>query len=135
MSKFYDTADLIAAHLLTVEAVKALPIVVDRQKDIASELRKAISERYTRVMDLFKMFDKNGDGRVAKSEFRAALPLLGFDSSYAPVIDNLFDSLDVDGSGSIDHIELNARLRQGADVALDEALQDGARGQTNLRQR
>jgi Ca2+-binding EF-hand superfamily protein len=96
------------------------------------ELRKAISERYTRVMDLFKMFDKNGDGRVAKSEFRAALPLLGFDSSYAPVIDNLFDSLDVDGSGSIDHIELNARLRQGADVALDEALQDGAMGEIVL---
>lgn len=45
MSKFYDTADLIAAHLKTVPSLKALPIVVDRQKDIASELRNAIAKQ------------------------------------------------------------------------------------------
>lgn len=45
MSKFYDTADLIAAHLKTVDLLGSLPIVVDRQKDIASELRNAIAKQ------------------------------------------------------------------------------------------
>lgn len=45
MSKFYDTAELIASHLKTVQEIKALPIVVDRQKDIASELRNAIAKQ------------------------------------------------------------------------------------------
>lgn len=45
MSQFYDTADLIAAHLQTVVGLESLVIVVDRQRDIASELRKAISKQ------------------------------------------------------------------------------------------
>lgn len=45
MSKFYDTADAIATHLGTIEALDDVPIVVDRQKDIASELRKAVAKQ------------------------------------------------------------------------------------------
>lgn len=45
MSKFYDTADAIAAHLKTVVSLSKLPIVVDRQKDILSELKSAIAKQ------------------------------------------------------------------------------------------
>lgn len=45
MSKFYDTADAIAAHLKTVVSLAKLPIVVDRQKDILSELKSAIAKQ------------------------------------------------------------------------------------------
>ena len=47
MSRFYDIADLIASHLQTVAGLEAVSIVVDRQKDIATELRKAIGKSST----------------------------------------------------------------------------------------
>lgn len=78
----------------------------DAREATVPELRKALAERSMRVMDVFRCvqtlgalkkvlllltqlvtrlhgraFDRNGDGRVEKSEFRAALPLLGFSVS------------------------------------------------------
>lgn len=45
MSKFYDIADAIVAHLATVPALAGVPFVVDRQKDIGSELRKVVAKQ------------------------------------------------------------------------------------------
>lgn len=45
MSKFYDIADAIAARLQSVPALSGISVVVDRQRDIASELRKAIGKQ------------------------------------------------------------------------------------------
>jgi hypothetical protein len=45
MSRFYTTADAIAAHLAAIPALDGVPFVVDRQKDIASELRKAVAKQ------------------------------------------------------------------------------------------
>ena len=45
MSKFYDTADSMVSHLATIEALEGVIFVVDRQKDIASELRKVIGKQ------------------------------------------------------------------------------------------
>lgn len=45
MSKFYDTADSIAVHLRTVPGLAGVLFVVDRQKDIFSELRKVIGKQ------------------------------------------------------------------------------------------
>ena len=96
------------------------------------ELRKALASRAQRAIDLFRAFDKNGDGVVAKSEFRAVLPMIGFDASAKDAIDALFDTFDVDGSGKIDFDELHKLLRQGASVVLDKELRDGAQGEIEL---
>ena len=40
---------------------------------------------------------------MTKTEFRSALPMLGFDSSDSAMIDALFDQLDVDASGSLEY--------------------------------
>lgn len=45
MSKFYDQADAIAATLATVSLLADSRIVVDRQHDIVSELRKVIGKQ------------------------------------------------------------------------------------------
>ena len=70
-------------------------------------------------------FDRNGDSTVIKSEFRAALPLLGFDVSDGPALDTIFDELDADGSGAIEYGELGALLKRD-DIELSAKLRDGA---------
>jgi hypothetical protein len=42
MSAFYDIADSMVARLVQDPALAGVPVVVDRQRDIASELRKAV---------------------------------------------------------------------------------------------
>ena len=51
-----------------------------------------------RISDLFRALDRDGDGLVTKREFGVALPLLGYDSSCAALLDEVFDQLDVDGT-------------------------------------
>ena len=45
MSQFYDTAEAIAAHLATITALADVPVVVNRQKELESELRKALGKQ------------------------------------------------------------------------------------------
>jgi Ca2+-binding EF-hand superfamily protein len=80
----------------------------------------------SQIIDVLKTLDKDGDGTVTKEEFRACLPLLGFDASDSETIDAIFDEIDLDGSGALDYDELRASLRQGAHVAIDEVLREGA---------
>ena len=85
-------------------------------------VREALARGHARVIDFFRAVDKNGDGRVSKAEFRAALPLLGMplppgaeeDAASLVVIDALFDSFDVDGSGDLTFDELRTILRYEA---------------------
>lgn len=105
--------------------------------DVASEvpvieqLRNALAKYHTRVLDLFKDWDDDGNGMVNKTEFRKALPMLGLKVDRA-VAEELFDSFDEDKSGEIDYKELNHHLRAGANIELDAALQDGAAGEIVL---
>jgi hypothetical protein len=101
-------------------------------KDLGSiaELRAALLKGSTRVIDLFKAFDRDGDSRVSKAEFRAALPALGFATTgeAARMLDKVFDEIDDDASGTIEYAELNAALRVREDVHLADELKPGARG-------
>ena len=61
--------------------------------------------------------------QVTKEEFRNSLPLLGFDTSQSEVIDQIFEELDEDGSGTLDYDELSAKLRQGLCAEIADVLQ------------
>ena len=76
-----------------------------------------------RVIDLFRQWDEDNDGTISKAEFRKAMPLLGLDVPKKE-IDRLFDSWDLDRSGSLELTELNRRLRR-TDVQIDDALKVG----------
>ena len=86
------------------------------KKVTVAGVRKALAASYSRVIDFFKLMDKNGDGAVTKHEFRAGLGLLGIDKSQASMeaIDVLFDSFDMDGSGELTFNELKTILRYEA---------------------
>lgn len=105
----------------------------------ATELRAALLEGSARVIDLFKAFDRNGDQRVSRREFSAALPALGFatDDDTARFIDEIFVEIDADASGSIDYSELHAALRIRDDVQIASDLKPGAAGsiETEARNR
>ena len=64
--------------------------------------------------------DCDGDGLVDKEEFRNAIPKMGIPmmaSIPTQDIDDLFDTLDVDGSGAISYKELKKLLTMYANIA------------------
>ena len=91
-------------------------------------LSKLLLENYTRVSDLFASWDLDTDGHVSRAEWWKAISELGLHDTKEHV-DALFDAIDTNGSGSIEHGELNELLRQGATITLAEELQDGAAGE------
>ena len=80
-------------------------------------LREALISHKSRIIDVFRIFDRNGDGRVSRGEFRIALPLLGFDASDGPLLDEIFDQIDVDGSGTVTYDELRAAFSRRENVS------------------
>ena len=78
---------------------------------LAAELRTVLQANAVRVIDLFREWDEDGDGTIARSEFARAVPALGIEAPEA-VVDALFDSFDPDGSGTIEYTELGALLRR-----------------------
>ena len=97
---------------------------LDEDGDVREQLKEALRRSATRVIDLFREWDEDGDGTVSKKEFRRAMPLIGLDLPRKE-IDGVFDTWDPDGSGEIGLNELNTILRRGADVQLDASPRKG----------
>jgi len=95
------------------------------------QLRSFLGSHWVRVIDLLHEWDEDDSGYVDKREFRKALPALGLAVDKAQ-IDQIFDTLDADGSGQLSLEELNRALRPGANVELDAALHAGAMGTIEL---
>ena len=97
------------------------------------QLRKALTANFARVMDLFRIWDTDGNGLVSLREFRKAIRALRLSASDAEV-DSLFATWDRDGSGSISSRELSKILRRGAGAEIELApdLQPGAAGEIEL---
>ncbi|KOO24672.1 calcium-binding pollen allergen [Chrysochromulina tobinii] len=92
------------------------------------EIRAQLLQNLPRVMDVFRSFDRNGDGRISRSECAQVLSMLGLPQYGAAEMEGMFDALDADRSGTLDFHELDRLLRRGADVQLAAALQVGAKG-------
>ena len=92
-----------------------------RQSSSLSDIRLALARESTRVLEMFKACDESEDGHIDKIEFRAVLPLLGFDSIGRRAIDELFDSFDLDNSGAVGFQELMTVLRYEMKMAKREA--------------
>ena len=77
------------------------------------KLREALLNNADKLSRKFKEWDEDGDGGVSKDEFRKAVPQMGIPMMLGiprEDIDDLFDALDVDGSGSISYKELKKLL-------------------------
>ena len=120
---------------LTAKAARE-HVTDEATKEAIKSIRAALLRDMPRVIDLFRKFDRNGDGMVSRAEFREVLPILNLGGRVgAPQMDAVFDAVDADGSGFVDYTELQKQLRKGADVELDAALRDGAKGEIEVEAR
>ena len=78
---------------------------------ISQQLADALRKNSTRVLDLFRSWDADGDGEVTRKEFHKAMPNLGLDVPKES-IDELFTEWDKDGGGALNLKELQKILSQ-----------------------
>lgn len=76
------------------------------------DMREKLTKQASRVIDLFKKWDNNGDGQISRAEFVKAMPMLGMQDCLPIEINALFSAFDPDGSGEISFRELNRMLRR-----------------------
>ena len=84
----------------------------------------ALMSNATRIIDMFREWDVNGDGIVNRAEFHRALPMLGIDAPKAEV-DALFSEWDKDGSGELGYDELKAILKAPIRAARQKQIAGG----------
>ena len=103
-------------------------------KSIQDGLRDALTANLSRVMDLFREWDTDGNGMIDRKEFHKAIRALGVRAPRAEV-NTLFDTFDADGGGTLEASELAKVLRRGAgdDVKLAAGLEAGAKGEIEVR--
>ena len=94
-------------------------------EQMQAALRDALKANATRIIDLFKEWDVDGDGQVSKAEFSRALPMLGLQVD-AGMASSLFDAFDPDGSGDIGYKEFAQLLRSSDDAALQASIKKAA---------
>ena len=92
-------------------------------QSVIDQLREILNKNAVRVIDLFRSWDDDGNGKINAKEFRQAITGLGY-SAPKEDCNKVFGLFDVDKSGEIDYNELNRALRRGAEIAPE--LQAGA---------
>ena len=80
-----------------------------QEGDPIHQLKVAVSTRLEKVINLFREWDKDGDGNITKVEFSRALTLLSFEGS-KETVEALFDMIDLNGNGVIEFKELRKAL-------------------------
>ncbi|CCD69292.1 EF-hand domain-containing protein [Caenorhabditis elegans] len=76
------------------------------------------------IREVFREFDKNGDGRITRQELEVALLQLGEKASNSK-IETMIEQADLDGNGCIDIDEfLNVLRRQICDPKEERELRD-----------
>jgi len=83
----------------------------DVMRTSMAEMSQKLADKASRVIDLFKKWDVDGDGAINHAEFVKAMPMLGL-ATYTPSeVDALFAAFDPDGSGEITFRELYKMIR------------------------
>eukprot|EP00928_Gymnodinium_smaydae_P083223 TRINITY_DN6646_c0_g3_i1.p1 TRINITY_DN6646_c0_g3~~TRINITY_DN6646_c0_g3_i1.p1 ORF type:complete len:2452 (-),score=696.63 TRINITY_DN6646_c0_g3_i1:107-7033(-) len=111
----------------TKERPRAPPVLrADSELTVQEQLREYLHKNKTRVREMFKKWDEDGDGTVTKKEFRMGMRAFGLEDSTREQLDELFASFDKDGGGTIDFKELDKAIDYTANVQLKPKLLPGA---------
>lgn len=86
-------------------------IMDDPNNPVSRQLAVALRTGGSRILDMFRQWDKDGDGTVDRAEFINAMPKFGFDLP-PKEIGKLFDEWDSDGGGSLSFKELARILKK-----------------------
>jgi hypothetical protein len=92
---------------------------------MSDQLADVLKSQSTRVMDLFRSWDRDGDGEVSKAEFENAFPALGIDVPKQDVYE-LFNLWDSDGGGKLNYKELK-KILSGPISAKSKATPTGVK--------
>ena len=103
----------------------------DPSNPVAGQLAIALREGSTRVIDLFRQWDKDGDGKVDRQEFINAMPKFGFDLP-SKDIGKLFDEWDSDGGGSLSFKELTRILKKPRPSSSSRSSRPGTPGSVGV---
>ena len=101
--------ELAALKAKMTPAKKKEGITLSGKGTMPEQIAEALKSQATRVMDLFRSWDRDGDGEVSRSEFHKAIPALGIEADKKDV-DELFNMWDADGGGSLAYKELKKLL-------------------------
>ena len=107
---------------------RSFKVDMNSNLSVEAQVRDALASNGSRVMELFRSWDDDGDGEVSKAEFHKAMISLGLcappeatgaqKNAVTDAVSSLFDSFDGDGGGSIGFRELNKMLRRTVAPAL-----------------
>ena len=94
--------------------VTALPDMVKLSmqsgESVPDQLKAILNRLSVKLLDLFRDWDRNGDGLIDAKEFRYAVAALGYDASRED-LDVLFNELDADGNGTLEYDEFKSAIR------------------------
>jgi hypothetical protein len=85
-------------------------IDAESETPVPQQIAAALRSAATRVLDLMREWDSDGDGEVSRQEFHKAMTKLGLDAPKKD-IDALFSDWDADGGGTLDFKELKKILQ------------------------
>ena len=85
-------------------------LVNDPSKSVVEQLREQIKSQNIRMREAFQEMDEDGDGHISKSDWRGWMQTIGPDLP-PKALNASFDELDVDGSGVIEMLELEAFIK------------------------
>ena len=99
---------------------------------VFSRVRELLQLHLTRVIDMFRSMDANGDGVLTKKELAIGLRNIGMDLSRGE-LNNLWNAFDRDHSGSVEYNELYQVLRDSSKSTVDpENMLHNAESSENL---
>ena len=102
---------------------RAAPPPVPLPPPVPTPAPSAPQANHSRVVDVLRTWDTDGDGVISRKEFEKGLRALGLHGDQAE-IDELFASMDVNGDGTLDYTELHRLLRVGAAAKKSSYLRD-----------
>lgn len=97
-----------AHHAIQMEDMPA-----EGQVDTAWRRLRAYADEHghMKAVELFKTFDQNSNGFIEMPEFEATLRAMGINNLSEEVICAVMKSADTNGDGTLDYLELAAKLK------------------------
>ena len=102
--------------------------------DLSEQILRALRASSTRILDLFREWDTDGDGKISRREFIEAMPKFGIEVD-AERAGEIFDQWDADGDGDLSLREFQRSLSRSAAASKAKAQIGGAVKTTMLATR
>ena len=109
-------------ELVDPAAVSEVDLLLSMGNDVMrtsmKQMTDSLSGQAARVIELFKKWDRDGDGTIDRDEFFKAMPRLGMVGNVPAEVDALFAKFDPDGSGKITFRELYRMIRHSPGIYI-----------------